>query len=216
MQAEGQAVNEHLVFITFVMNAEQAILSIDALKTGDQERLAKVDWSKVKLVEVSTRPADLVEQEMLEDLPGHDVNLALLKIEKGQTPTREELEDLRFAFLQAQRVADAAAGSEAAIVSMVHDPIKGFSTGMSHWATSLLATHLAKEFKDGGGINYLELDMRPCEIEGEAPIGPLTLLIQRKLGKSPGQINGELMAENAKLRAELATLSKKKKKRGKK
>ena len=169
------------------------------------DRVKELAVGSVSVKEVSTKPIDEGEVEEFVELPGHDTTTTLLKIRQGKVPSLEELEDLRFAFLQAKRVADAAAGSEAAIVSMVHDPIKGFSTGMTHWATRLLATSLAKEFKDGGGINYLELDMRPCEIDGEH-IGPLTLLIQRKLGKSPGQINGELMKENEELRAELATL----------
>jgi len=187
------------VFASFMVPDKLAAVQV-------ADRLKELAVHPVIVREVSSCPVEPEEAEEFEELPGHDVRLSLLKIEHGQTPLLEELEDLRNAFLQAKRVADAAAGAEAAIVSMVHDPIKGFSTSMSHWAGRLLATHLAKDFTDGGGINYLAVDMVPCEVPGEKPVGPLTLLIQRKLGKSPAQVNGELMVENEKLRAELATL----------
>lgn len=74
-----------------------------------------------------------------------------------------------------------------------------------HPEVTVLASKLAKYFKDSGATNYVELQLQTPEY------GDLIVTVQRKLGKTPHQCQveseqkvAELQEEMERLRAELA------------
>lgn len=77
----------------------------------------------------------------------------------------------------------------------------GLRIGLEGGAASLLAEMLAQQFKDGGGVNYLELSfVSSTAAPGEAFI----VNVQRVQGKSPHALRAEAEAERDRLREELA------------
>jgi len=66
-----------------------------------------------------------------------------------------------------------------------------------------LLAHIAREsgdlFEQGGGINYVAF-----RVEGTSAHGPLEIIIQRAMGKTPAEMNVELQAENEKLKSQIA------------
>lgn len=64
---------------------------------------------------------------------------------------------------------------------------------------AVIASEMAKVFRKGGGVNHVEWHLR-----AEDPaVGDFSLLMQRRAGKTPAQINAELRAEIERLRARL-------------
>ena len=79
----------------------------------------------------------------------------------------------------------------------------GLTMGLQGGAAGLLAEMLAQQFKDGGGINYLQLSFTSSvTFPGEA----LIVTVQKCSGKTPHQLRMEAEAEAAQLREDAVTL----------
>lgn len=70
---------------------------------------------------------------------------------------------------------------EAQIVEM-HLDQSGFNFKVQHPVVPLLATYLADAFRDAKGINFVSFDIDHPEI------GPLQLVMQRRLGATPANL----------------------------
>jgi len=92
----------------------------------------------------------------------------------------------------------AAAGDSAALKRMVWDTDEGATLTVNHWASAVLAEHLAREFVESGAVNYLTMRF------GHTPDdpGPLEVTIRCVHGKSPAQVVDELKDERDALKAE--------------
>lgn len=114
----------------------------------------------------------------------------------------------------AARLADALAQFEQAAGVSVEDYVCGqaflnsagqaggdFQMQLSGLACQMLAASFAGQFKGSGATNYLEMGMTHEEL------GPFTVTMQRRDGKTPAQFRAEAEAERDALRAQLATSS---------
>lgn len=70
----------------------------------------------------------------------------------------------------------------------IHADNEGYEALSKHWAIRHLAKSLAHTFKEFGGKNYCTFEFSPT------PAGPLVVTIQCKTGKSPAEIQDELIA----------------------
>jgi len=85
------------------------------------------------------------------------------------------------------------AQDEVRICDLTFSKERGMEFSAKHPAFALLAEELARCFTESGGENYVEVT---CYHE---KTGPLVLTMQRRHGKTPGQVNEELKAEIAEL-----------------
>jgi hypothetical protein len=65
----------------------------------------------------------------------------------------------------------------------------------------VFAAAMADEFRQAGGINFVEFDILSKDL------GPLTLLMQRKEGKTPAEMHDEADARIKELEAKLEEVS---------
>lgn len=110
----------------------------------------------------------------------------------------------RMAALEAEnaRLRDAVADKVSAatmLTGMTTGP-DGLRLALQGGAASLLAEMLAQQFKDGGGINYLELSFVSRKA---APGDAFVVTVQRVLGKTPHALRTEAEAKHAALEAAL-------------
>lgn len=92
---------------------------------------------------------------------------------------------------------DAHGGDDAALRRMVYDE-SGMTVTLQGFMARWLSMSAVRAFIDAGAENYCEWTM------GSPELGMFTLRIQRKHGKTPAEVNGELMARVAELEERLA------------
>lgn len=79
---------------------------------------------------------------------------------------------------------------------------EGMAVQLSGIACQMLAASFAGQFVGSGAVNYLEVHMEHPEI------GDFNVTIQRKHGKTPGQMKAEAIQQRDQLRAALAAIIK--------
>jgi len=72
---------------------------------------------------------------------------------------------------------------------------------LSHPVMAVVVAEAVDMFAQAGGINYVSFRVMTKSS------GPMELIIQRALGKTPAELNAELRAENEKLKAAVAMLT---------
>jgi len=90
--------------------------------------------------------------------------------------------------------------SEIEIEEMGYSKERGLDLRMRHPGFATLVNELADLFLEEGAVNVLEMQAYHDEA------GPLTVTIQRQLGKTPMQLLADVKAEAALLREQCSTL----------